>query len=160
MNLIQFWTECEKIWTNNWQAITSKYRSMIWLSKRQRWHAKKFPKPTRPGWTLLSESLFKSSIQSSEIFWYTNNFFIKIIRYNNVDVCVAVATENGLITPIVFNADKKGLSSISFDVNSLAQKARGNKLQPHEFQVFNQNNLSQFCLWLNNFCQGRNFYSL
>lgn len=57
-----------------------------------------------------------------------------IRKYNNVDVCVAVATENGLITPIVFNAEKKGLSSISFDVNSLAQKARNNKLQPHEFQ--------------------------
>ena len=49
---------------------------------------------------------------------------------------MAVATENGLITPIVFNADKKGLSSISFDVNSLAQKARANKLKPHEFQVY------------------------
>ena len=50
-------------------------------------------------------------------------------------MCVAVATENGLITPIVTNADKKGLSSISFDVTSLAEKARANKLQPHEFQV-------------------------
>jgi len=59
-----------------------------------------------------------------------------IRKFNNVDVCVAVATENGLITPIVFNADKKGLSSINFDVNSLAQKARSNKLKLHEFQVF------------------------
>jgi pyruvate dehydrogenase E2 component (dihydrolipoamide acetyltransferase) len=58
-----------------------------------------------------------------------------IRKYNTVDVCVAVATENGLITPIVFNADKKGLSSISLDVNALAKKARSNKLQPHEFQV-------------------------
>lgn len=56
-------------------------------------------------------------------------------RYNSVDINVAVATENGLITPIVFGADRKGLSSISFDVNTLAQKARANKLQPHEFQV-------------------------
>jgi pyruvate dehydrogenase E2 component (dihydrolipoamide acetyltransferase) len=62
---------------------------------------------------------------------YVSTFF----RYNNVDINVAVATENGLITPIVFNADKKGLTSISFDVSSLAQKARANKLQPHEFQV-------------------------
>jgi pyruvate dehydrogenase E2 component (dihydrolipoamide acetyltransferase) len=58
-----------------------------------------------------------------------------IRKYNTVDVCVAVATENGLITPIVFNADKKGLSSISLDVNALAKKARTNKLLPHEFQV-------------------------
>jgi pyruvate dehydrogenase E2 component (dihydrolipoamide acetyltransferase) len=67
-------------------------------------------------------------------------------RYNNVDISVAVATDNGLITPIVFNADKKGLSSISFDVNSLAQKARSNKLQPHEFQggTFTISNLGMF----------------
>lgn len=69
-----------------------------------------------------------------------------IRKYNNVDVCVAVATENGLITPIVHNADKKGLSGISFDVNSLAQKARANKLQPHEFMggTFTVSNLGMF----------------
>lgn len=69
-----------------------------------------------------------------------------IRRYNNVDINVAVATENGLITPIVFNADKKGLTSISFDVNSLAQKARANKLQPHEFMggTFTVSNLGMF----------------
>lgn len=69
-----------------------------------------------------------------------------IRKYNNVDVCVAVATDNGLITPIVYNADKKGLTSISFDVNSLAQKARSNKLQPHEFMggTFTVSNLGMF----------------
>jgi pyruvate dehydrogenase E2 component (dihydrolipoamide acetyltransferase) len=69
-----------------------------------------------------------------------------IRKYNSVDVCVAVATENGLITPIVFNADKKGLSSISMDVGVLAQKARQNKLQPHEFQggTFTISNLGMF----------------
>lgn len=57
-----------------------------------------------------------------------------------------MATENGLITPIVYNADKKGLTSISFDVNSLAQKARANKLQPHEFMggTFTVSNLGMF----------------
>ena len=69
-----------------------------------------------------------------------------IRKYNTVDVCVAVATENGLITPIVFNADKKGLSSISMDVGVLAKKARNNKLQPHEFQggSFTISNLGMF----------------
>lgn len=63
-----------------------------------------------------------------------------------MDINVAVATENGLITPIVFGADKKGLSSISFDVNTLAQKARANKLAPHEFQggTFTISNLGMF----------------
>lgn len=69
-----------------------------------------------------------------------------IRKYNSVDINVAVATENGLITPIVFGAERKGLSSISFDVNTLAQKARANKLQPHEFQggTFTISNLGMF----------------
>jgi pyruvate dehydrogenase E2 component (dihydrolipoamide acetyltransferase) len=69
-----------------------------------------------------------------------------IRKYNNVDICVAVATVNGLITPIVFNADKKGLTSIGFDVSSLAQKAKANKLQPHEFMggTFTVSNLGMF----------------
>jgi pyruvate dehydrogenase E2 component (dihydrolipoamide acetyltransferase) len=79
-----------------------------------------------------------------------------IRKYNNVDINVAVATDNGLITPIVFGADKKGLTSISFDVTSLAGKARANKLQPHEFQggTFTVSNLGmfgikQFCAVIN-----------
>lgn len=48
---------------------------------------------------------------------------------------IAVSTDNGLITPIVFNADSKGLVAISKDVSTLAAKAREGKLQPQEFQV-------------------------
>jgi len=57
-------------------------------------------------------------------------------RYDAVDVSVAVSTETGLITPIVFNADTKGLIAISTDVKELAAKARQGKLQPQEYQVF------------------------
>ncbi|XP_031850010.1 dihydrolipoamide S-acetyltransferase muc isoform X2 [Nomia melanderi] len=57
-----------------------------------------------------------------------------IRQYNNVDVSVAVSTENGLITPIVFTADAKGIVQISKDVKALATKAREGKLQPQEFQ--------------------------
>ncbi|XP_043682515.1 dihydrolipoyllysine-residue acetyltransferase component of pyruvate dehydrogenase complex, mitochondrial isoform X1 [Vespula pensylvanica] len=57
-----------------------------------------------------------------------------IRQYNNVDVSVAVSTESGLITPIVFSADVKGIVEISKDVKALAAKARDGKLQPHEFQ--------------------------
>ena len=51
-----------------------------------------------------------------------------------MDVSVAVSTDNGLITPIVFGADVKGIAEISRDVKSLAAKAREGKLQPQEFQ--------------------------
>lgn len=57
-----------------------------------------------------------------------------IRQYNSVDVSVAVSTDNGLITPIVFGADTKGIVQISKDVKELANKAREGKLQPQEFQ--------------------------
>ncbi|KAH0567136.1 dihydrolipoyllysine-residue acetyltransferase component of pyruvate dehydrogenase complex, mitochondrial [Cotesia glomerata] len=57
-----------------------------------------------------------------------------IRQYDNVDVSVAVSTESGLITPIVFGADWKGIAQISKDVKALAAKAREGKLQPQEFQ--------------------------
>ena len=68
--------------------------------------------------------------------WYyfelSNSFWP---RFHNVDISVAVSTDGGLITPIVFNADQKGLSRISSDVASLAEKARNKTLQPNEFMV-------------------------
>lgn len=56
-------------------------------------------------------------------------------RFHTVDVSIAVSTDKGLITPIVFGAEKKGLSRISQEVKLLAGKAREGKLQPQEFQV-------------------------
>lgn len=58
----------------------------------------------------------------------------RIIQYNNVDVSVAVAIDGGLITPIVRNADQKGLATISNEMKDLAKRARAGKLVPHEFQ--------------------------
>ncbi|XP_046478907.1 dihydrolipoyllysine-residue acetyltransferase component of pyruvate dehydrogenase complex [Neodiprion pinetum] len=57
-----------------------------------------------------------------------------IRQYHNVDVSVAVSTDNGLITPIVFAADTKGIVQISKEVKALVAKARDGKLQPNEFQ--------------------------
>ncbi|ELU09274.1 hypothetical protein CAPTEDRAFT_46900, partial [Capitella teleta] len=53
-----------------------------------------------------------------------------IRQFNTVDMSIAVATDNGLITPIVFQADRKGLAAINQDVGALAAKAREGKLQP------------------------------
>ncbi len=54
--------------------------------------------------------------------------------FEAVDVCVAVATPNGLITPIVRNADRKGLALISNEVKALAARARDGKLLPEDYQ--------------------------
>ncbi|ODM91889.1 Pyruvate dehydrogenase protein X component, mitochondrial [Orchesella cincta] len=63
-----------------------------------------------------------------------------------VDISVAVATPNGLITPIVPNAGSKDVVSISSLVKTLAGKARDGKLQPHEFMggTFSISNLGMF----------------
>jgi len=56
-----------------------------------------------------------------------------IREFHNVDISVAVSTDGGLITPIVVDADKKGLTAINSDVVTLANKARNKTIQPHEF---------------------------
>lgn len=69
-----------------------------------------------------------------------------IRQYNRVDVCVAVSTDSGLITPIVFGAESKGIQDIGMEVKGLAEKARKGSLQPHEFQggTFTISNLGMF----------------
>ena len=56
-----------------------------------------------------------------------------IKQQTSVDISVAVATDAGLITPIVHSADVIGLEEISNRVKELADKAKQNKLQPQEF---------------------------
>ena len=57
-----------------------------------------------------------------------------ILQYEQADISVAVATPNGLMTPIVKAAETKGLRQISEEVKDLAKRARDGKLKPEEFQ--------------------------
>jgi pyruvate dehydrogenase E2 component (dihydrolipoamide acetyltransferase) len=56
-----------------------------------------------------------------------------IRRYNRVHVGVAVSVEDGLITPVVRDADLKSLEEISAESKALAERARARQLQPHEY---------------------------
>lgn len=69
-----------------------------------------------------------------------------IRQHSNIDICVAVAIPDGLITPIVKNADQKGLGAISKEVKALVGKAKSGKLAPEEFQggTFTISNLGMF----------------
>jgi pyruvate dehydrogenase E2 component (dihydrolipoamide acetyltransferase) len=69
-----------------------------------------------------------------------------ILRHKHADVGVAVALDGGLITPIVFQAEKKGLVDISNEVKALADKAKNKKLKPSEFEggSFSVSNLGMF----------------
>ncbi len=57
-----------------------------------------------------------------------------IVVYSNVDISVAVASQNGLITPVIKNVDHKSLPELSNEIKDLATRARANKLMPEEFQ--------------------------
>ncbi|MEQ9115865.1 MAG: pyruvate dehydrogenase complex dihydrolipoamide acetyltransferase [Rickettsiales bacterium] len=69
-----------------------------------------------------------------------------IMQYNNVDVAVAVAIQDGLITPIVRNADQKSIFAISEEMKELIGKAKSGTLSPEEFQGggFSISNLGMF----------------
>jgi pyruvate dehydrogenase E2 component (dihydrolipoamide acetyltransferase) len=69
-----------------------------------------------------------------------------ILQYEKADVSVAVATKNGLITPIVKAAEDKSLRQISEEVKDLAARAREGKLKPEEFQggTFSVSNLGMY----------------
>ena len=57
-----------------------------------------------------------------------------IVLYDDVDISVAVAIPEGLITPIIRKADQKGLAAISDEMKDLIARAKGGKLKPEEYQ--------------------------
>jgi len=69
-----------------------------------------------------------------------------ILLWDTVDIAVAVALDDGLITPIVKNADRKGLATIANETKDLAARARAGKLKLEEFQggTFSISNLGMF----------------
>jgi pyruvate dehydrogenase E2 component (dihydrolipoamide acetyltransferase) len=56
-----------------------------------------------------------------------------VLHHETVDVGIAVALEDGLITPIIHDADQKGLAAISSAARDLAERARKRALKPHEY---------------------------
>jgi len=69
------------------------------------------------------------------------------IRYwNEVHVGVAVAVEDGLITPVIRHADRKSLREIGREAHDLAQRARNRRLRPEEYtgSTFSVSNLGMF----------------
>jgi len=75
------------------------------------------------------------------------SFQEKFVRYyEHADIGVAVAIEDGLITPVVRAADQKSLSQIAAEVRELAERARSKKLKPEEYTgaTFSISNLGMF----------------
>jgi pyruvate dehydrogenase E2 component (dihydrolipoamide acetyltransferase) len=70
----------------------------------------------------------------------------KILLNKTCDVSVAVALDDGLITPVIRSADKKGLAAISTEMKALADRAKAGKLLPEEYSggAFSLSNLGMF----------------
>jgi pyruvate dehydrogenase E2 component (dihydrolipoamide acetyltransferase) len=75
--------------------------------------------------------------------WWQGDF----VRYfNDVHIGMAVAVEQGLITPVIRHADRKGLREIAAETRDLSQRARDRKLAPAEYtgSTFSISNLGMF----------------
>jgi pyruvate dehydrogenase E2 component (dihydrolipoamide acetyltransferase) len=70
----------------------------------------------------------------------------KIRYFNRVHLGMAVATDDGLIVPVIWDADRKRMSDISREAKELAKRARERKLKPEEFtgSTFSVSNLGMF----------------
>jgi len=66
---------------------------------------------------------------NTNVYWQND----KIYKLNDIDISVAVAIEEGLITPIIKNADSKGLKMISNEIRELAKLAKTNSLIPEQY---------------------------
>ncbi|MFO0573634.1 MAG: pyruvate dehydrogenase complex dihydrolipoamide acetyltransferase [Polyangia bacterium] len=71
---------------------------------------------------------------------------VHAVRHSHVDISVAVALEDGLITPVVRRADQKSVGAISREVKELAGRARDKRLRPEEYTggTFSLTNLGMF----------------
>ena len=79
--------------------------------------------------------------------WVNASFQGKTVKfYEDADIGVAVAIEDGLITPVIRGANKKGIAQISAEIKEMAGRAREKKLQPEEYTgaTFSISNLGMF----------------
>lgn len=69
-----------------------------------------------------------------------------IVQYGSINLAVAVAIDDGLVTPVIRDAQKKSLREINLIVKDLATRARGKKLKPEEYQggTFTVSNLGAY----------------
>jgi pyruvate dehydrogenase E2 component (dihydrolipoamide acetyltransferase) len=69
-----------------------------------------------------------------------------VMQYDEVHIGVAVAVEDGLVTPTIRDADQKSLSAISRESRELAEKARNKNLEPGDYggSTFSVSNLGMF----------------
>lgn len=79
---------------------------------------------------IKASALAQLKVPAANVAWTED----AVLQYERADISVAVATPNGLITPIIKDAANKSLKDISNEMKDLAARAREGKLKPQEFQ--------------------------
>ena len=79
---------------------------------------------------IKASSLALQDIPQANVVWAQD----RILQMTSSDVAVAVSVEGGLYTPVIFDSEKKTLSSLSSEIKDLASRARDKKLLPNEYQ--------------------------
>ena len=79
---------------------------------------------------IKASSLALQDIPQANVVWAQD----RILQMTSSDVAVAVSVEGGLYTPVIFDSEKKTLSSLSLEIKDLASRARDKKLLPNEYQ--------------------------
>jgi pyruvate dehydrogenase E2 component (dihydrolipoamide acetyltransferase) len=112
------------------------------LELRKRYNESADTKSSVNDFVIRAAALALRKVPGANVSWTDE----AILAYRDVDISVAVATPNGLITPIVRNADTKSLREIATEMRDLAARARDGKLKPAEYQggTFSISNLGMF----------------
>jgi len=79
---------------------------------------------------IKASSLALQDIPQANVVWAHD----RILQMTSSDIAVAVSVEGGLYTPVIFDSEKKTLSSLSLEIKDLASRARDKKLLPNEYQ--------------------------
>ncbi|MDA7759609.1 pyruvate dehydrogenase complex dihydrolipoamide acetyltransferase [Amylibacter sp.] len=79
---------------------------------------------------IKASSLALQDIPQANVVWAQD----RILQMTSSDVAVAVSVEGGLYTPVIFDSEKKTLSSLSLEIKDLASRARDKKLLPNDYQ--------------------------
>ena len=83
----------------------------------------------------VNDFILKAVINAAQLVPAINASFAgdHIVEYSNVGLSVAIAVEDGLVTPVIKEAQSKSLLDISMAVKDFAVRARDKKLKPNEF---------------------------
>jgi pyruvate dehydrogenase E2 component (dihydrolipoamide acetyltransferase) len=100
------------------------------------------PKLSINDFTLRATALALRAVPEANASWGDE----AVRRFGRIDLAVAVATESGLVAPVVREANRKGVSELAIEVRGLAERARQGRLRPEELEggTFTVSNLGMY----------------